>query len=221
MSLRYPTSFAEHTTPLPFGLGARADEAMYELATRHLSVHTGLTADYAKAIGRIAQQPTIQEYCINDSTKRFASPDSTEAWLQKGDDSLRAYGRGVFLLLHEDSEHEVRLAGYGWTGPETSPHVPGSKVTFALRLNESFQGMRAARPFTDLILAGSAALYGASGIWLEAWGSNTRATSTYERAGFIHHPDATEYAVRPSMRFSPQVPDIRLYMSLPDELITN
>ena len=221
MSLHYPTSFAEHTTPLPFGLSTRADEAMCELASRNLSVHTGLTVDYAKAIGRIAQQPTVREYCINDSNKRFANPESTKAWLQKGDDTLQSYGRGVFLLLHENGEHTVNLAGYGWTGPETSPRIPDGKVTFAIRMNESFQGMKAARLFTDLILAGSAALYGAGGIWLEAWGSNTRATSTYERAGFVLHPNATEYAVRPSIRFGSEVPDIRLYMSLPDELIAS
>lgn len=221
MSLHYPTQFAEQTTPLPFGLGVRADEAMCELASRHLTVHTGLTTEFARAIGSIAQQRTIQEYCRNDAAKRFTNIESTATWLRKGDDTLRAFGRGVFLLLHEDSEHTTKLAGYGWTGPELSARLPGGKVTFAVRMNEAFQGMGAARPFTNLIVAGSAALYGARDIWLEAWGSNTRATSAYERVGFVHHPEATEYALRPSLRYNSDVPDVRLYMSLPDEMLTS
>lgn len=220
MGLQYPDTFAEHTTPLPLDkMGTRAADAAAELALHGFEVHTGLTPEHAKSMSLIAQQPSIREYCPNDSTNQFATPESTDAWLREGDETLHMYGRGVFLLLHWGDADTAQLAGYGWTGPEASDRVPGGQVTFAVRMNEAFQGNRAARPFTTLILAGSAALYGAKSVWLEAWGSNTRATRTYEDAGFLHHPDASEFAVRPSVKHGPQVPDVRLFMSVPDELL--
>lgn len=220
MPLHYPTSFAESTAPLPSNLGDQATEAAAQLAEHGFVVHAGLTPEYAGVISQIARQAAIREYCPKDATEsRFGTPESAAQWLKKGDEKLRTYGRGMFVLLHQTAG-EPEVAGYGWTGPEASDHVPGGQVTFAVRMNEAFQGMRAARPFTTLIVAGSAALYGAEGVWLEAWASNIRATSTYERAGFVRHPEATtSIDQRPSLRRGRVLPDARLYMSFPDRLL--
>jgi ribosomal protein S18 acetylase RimI-like enzyme len=217
--MNYPVTFAEHTTPLPININTRASEAVAKLAWHGFAVHTGLTPEFVDAITDVSQQISIREHCPRDAEDRFASHASAEAWLQKGNETMQAYGRGVFLLLHKGRTDISQLAGYGWTGPESSTQIPEGKVTFAIRMNEAFQGMGAARSFTTLIVAGSAALYGAESIWLEAWGSNCRATSIYERAGFMHHPEATEMAERQSVRHGGLITDIRVYMSYPDELL--
>lgn len=120
----------------------------------------------------------------------------------------------MFLLLHRDENSGRNLAGYGWAGAKTTDRVPGGATTFSIRIGAAHQGKGLAKPFCRLIVAGSAALYGARNMWLETWQSNSGAVYVYKTIGF------QQVAERPDMRPAADgrtVPDTRLFMSLPDE----
>lgn len=135
----------------------------------------------AGAISVAANQRHIREFCPKDPTsKRFGTEESTEAWLQKNG------GRGVFLLGKVmASGSGMRLAGYGWEGPEENSRVPEGKTTFAVRITDEGRGMHAGVDFTRVIVAAGSMLYGARDIWLETYGGNPGATGIYTEAGFV------------------------------------
>jgi len=203
----FPDGFMEATQKLPeVRLGEAGTQAVQKLASQGYEVHVGLTPEFAEAVSIMAREPSIREYCPRDSGERFSDRASTERWLSKK--------RSMFLLLKR-TDDKLSLAGYGWSGAGSSPHVPGG-ITFAIRIGKAGRGQGLSTPFSWLIVAGSAILYGARDIWLETWATNAGAVHVYHKIGFI------TVAEKPDERLLPDggaVPDIRVYMSLPNELL--
>lgn len=205
----FPIDFVDATRPL------RAEEfdekgaaAISKLADRGYEVHVGLTQEIAEQIVQMALEPNIREYCPNDCSQRFKDMAAIAQWLTKR--------RAVFVLLQRDNNDKLTLAGYGWAGDGTSPHVSGGETTFAIRIGEIGQGQGLASSYAWLIVAGSAALYHAKDFWLETWGSNAGAVHTYHKIGF--KDVAHEAAQRPTSAGG-LVDDTRVYMSLDNELL--
>jgi len=158
----------------------------------------------------MARDPLIGQYCYKDPTEaRFADEPSIERWLAKDG------GRAMILLTEMGSG---AMVGYGWTGPGTSEHAPDSETTFAMRLGEPARGKGLAKPFTRTILDASSILYGARGIWLEAWASNGPAVHSYEGVGFIA-TNVTD-AVRETVD-GEKIGDQRITMLLPNYRLPN
>lgn len=204
----FPDKFAEATRLLPDGLGPAGAEAAQQLADRGYEVQLGLTPESAREISTMALEPSICEYCPRDSGERFTDLESAGRWLSKG--------RAIFLLLKRSDSGQLKLAGYGWSGAGSSPHVPDGQITFALRIGETGQGQGLATPFSQLILFASAVLYGAKNIWLETWASNGGAVHVYHKIGF------TDVAEAPDQRLLPDggtTADTRIYMSLSNDLL--
>lgn len=227
--------FANEVAPLPNQLDAAANSARRRLMEKGFVVGAGLTRSYAGAISVMAKQPHIEEMCPRDARTRFATEETTADWLGKGG------GRNVFLLLKNAGSTGLRLAGYGWTGAESNPVVPGGETTFAVRIGNEGRGQRAASDFSRLIIAGSAALYGTKRTWLETYQGNSSAVGAYLSAGFepfIDHDGqpVTKITARPTLHEpgtiingqevyldqsgdTPKnmVADVRCYMVYPDE----
>jgi ribosomal protein S18 acetylase RimI-like enzyme len=129
---------------------------------------------------------------------------ATEQWLTKQ--------RAVFLLMDQGGQ----LAGYGWVGASESELVPGGETTFALRIGEAGQGQGLATPYTQAMLTGAAALFGAKQFWLETWASNQGAVHVYHKVGFV---DVAQVSGERPTTSGGMVADTRLYMSLPDGLV--
>ena len=202
----FPSTFAVATKPLSSAEFAACDRLLIkQLADKGYEVHPGLTREFANTISRMCLQPSIKEYCPNDSGKRFADRAAAQHWLAKG--------RGVFLLLKRLENGRLELVGYGWAGKASSSQVPNGQTTFALRIGEAGQGQGLAAPFARLIVAAAAKLYGAQDLWLETWGSNGGAVHVYHKIGF------QTVAEQPGQRPTPggsTVADTRVYMSLPN-----
>ena len=204
----FPTTFTDETVPLDETLFNDADVVLLrELIGKGYELHTGLTLAYANEISKMCQQPAIKEYCPNDAGKRFTDRYAAEHWASKG--------REVFLLLKKDGE-KLNLAGYGWTGPETSQQIPGGEITFAPRIGEGSQGQGLSSPYSRLIIAATHALYNVQNFWLETWASNGAAVHVYHKLGFSDVKQ--EEGERPTLGGG-QVKDVRIYMSLPNELL--
>ncbi len=204
----FPTEFSQHTKPvMADGLNKAAKEALQELADKGYQVRYGLTDEYANNIAKMALEPSIKEYCPNDCGERFASLGATESWLAKG--------RVAFLLLQSKS-NKLELVGYGWAGAGTSLHVPDGETTFALRIGEVGQGQGLATPFARLIINSSAAMYDAKNFWLETWHSNGGAVHIYHKLGFENVDETADERLTAD---GGKVPDTRLYMSLPNNLL--
>jgi ribosomal protein S18 acetylase RimI-like enzyme len=205
----FPDTFSESTQSVPeASLGDKGLEAIQKLAERGYEVHAGLTPEFAQAISAMALEPSIREYCPKDSGERFADQASTERWLSKK--------RGTFLLLKRADDGSLSLVGYGWVGAGSNSRIPGGETTFALRVGEAGQGQGLATPFSWLIVAASAALYGAKNMWLETWLSNGGAVHIYHKIGFV---DVAEQPDKRSVPGGEAVDDTRVYMSLPNELL--
>ncbi len=200
----FPTEFNQHLEILDANQldrdGQRAVRAMYDMG---FDVTAGVLESDVDHITAIAQQHGVREYCPNDATKRFGSKAMMESWLTKNG------GRGMFILRAAGV-----VAGYGWTGPERSDALPETTTTFAVRLSEhaGATGRGLGSLFTTAIVSGSMALYGAEGIGLETWGSNTKAVRSYLRSGA--ELVSTQDDVRPTWVSgnSEQRQDIRLFM---------
>jgi ribosomal protein S18 acetylase RimI-like enzyme len=205
----FPSTFAEVTRALPAaGLGEKATQAIQQLAGKGYEVHTGLTEEFAQAIARMTQEPSIRLYCPRDAGERFTDQAATERWLAKE--------RAVFLLLKRADDGSLGLAGYGWAGAGTTSQVPGGEITFAIRVGEAGQGQGLATPFAWLIVAASAASYGAKNMWLETWASNGGAVHIYHKIGFV---TVAEVPGKRAVPDSGPADDIRVYMSLANELL--
>lgn len=212
----FPTTFAEQVELLEPGIGQRGDAALARLYDRGFRVGVGLTEYFAGAIGCMGYQKGIREYCPKDSTeKRFKSVGSTAEWLQKGG------GRGMFLLLQGEGR-TASLEGYGWTGVEPCKELPDHPITSAYRIGERFQGQGYGRDFVQVVVSGTHTLFApGEGIGLETWKSNP-AAGLYPKVGFVLVAEAPTYDLRPTldpMVEGGQVPDRRLFMGYPNELL--
>ncbi|HUY85031.1 MAG TPA: hypothetical protein VMU97_00785 [Candidatus Dormibacteraeota bacterium] len=203
----FPDKFDESTRPLPAELGQAGTEAVQKLAERGYEIQVGLTPALADQILTMSQEPSIREYCPKDCSQRFADRTSAERWLEKK--------RAVFVLLKKEGDG-LSLAGYGWAGPASSSHVPGGVNTFAVRIGEVGQGQGLAAPFSWLIIAGSAVLYGARDFWLETWASNGGAVHIYHKIGFETVDEQVDDRLT---RDSQKISDTRVYMSLSNQLL--
>jgi ribosomal protein S18 acetylase RimI-like enzyme len=205
----FPTGFSNSTKPLEADkLDEKGRGAARRLAAQGYEVHLGLTPDFAGAIAAMALEPAIREYCPKDATERFTDQAATEHWLSKR--------RAVFLLLKRDDKDVLHLVGYGWAGPGTSVQVPEGQTTFALRVGEAGQGQGLAEPFSWLIVAATAILYGARNFWLETWASNGAAVHVYHKLDFETVSEVP--SERPTAN-GQKVADTRVYMDLSDQLL--
>lgn len=206
-----PTTVTDQAINLPIDSIADKDRGMIDrLLAGGYQVQIGLTPQITQAIIAMAQEPAIKEFCPNDFGKRFASPEAAQQWVAKG--------RAVFALLAADANTGLRLAGYGWVGPETSKAVPAGRSTFALRIGQADQGKGLAAPFAWSIIAGGTLLYGLKDFWLETWGSNGGAVHNYEKIGFEAINEKLDE--RPTLQASVGVVyDNRIYMLLPNDLL--
>lgn len=204
----FPVTFAARTTPLEESWLQGDDlQVLHDLYAKGFEIHTGLTPELAEAIYTMSLQPSIKEYCPNDSAKRFDGQEATGNWLAKG--------RCAFSLFKRDGS-ELSLVGYGWSGRETSQHVPGGETTFALRIGEQGQGQGLATPFARIVVAATATMFSARNFWLETWESNGAAVHIYHKLGF---EDVTQETGSRPTADGETVEDTRLYMSLPDNLL--
>lgn len=204
----FPDKLDETARPLLTDLGQAGAEAVQKLSENGYEVRLGLTPEFARAISTMAQEPSIREYCPRDSGERFTDLRSAERWLAKG--------RAMFLLLKRSDGGQLKLAGYGWSGAESSPRVPDGQITFALRIGEAGQGQGLATPFSQVILSATAVLYGAKNIWLETWASNGGAVHVYHKLGFTDVAEASDQRLLPD---GGTTADTRIYMSLPNDLL--
>lgn len=199
----FPKSFAQAAQTLnPEDLTDEANTALQDLHDKGYDVLLGLTEDYAVVIRQMCQQPSIKEYCPNDAGRRFADRAATEKWLSKG--------RAAFLLVRTDTKE---LAGYGWSGPELSQHVPGAEATFAIRIGEADQGKGLSTPYLRVIVGATQAMFGAAKIWLETWASDAAASHIYKKIGF---EEVDQMADKRPAADGQAVDDTRMYMTLPD-----
>lgn len=214
----FPTGFANelyHVTPTD--IAKRHSHTVQGLEAEGFVVGAGLRPSDVPALTEIAGQAGTLEFCPNDLAKRWTDEDTARAQLAKGG------GRAVFQLIRKQDE---ALAGYGWVGllseDDTERQLTGMPYTFALRINEEMRGRGLAKPFSRLIVAGAMGLYGARGIGLETWASNTRAVGAYLGAEAV--TVAHRNAVRPTLDLSrpheiiegkPHVHDTRVYMKYP------
>lgn len=207
----FPTDLAEVSSPLNVSLfNGREAEMLEQLSSAGFEIRLGLTRAYCEAIRMMCLQPSIKEYCPNDSGVRFHDDIMTEEWLKKG--------RCVFLLTKksDDTGKEPELVGYGWSGPGETSHVPGGKVTVAPRIGEGGQGHGLGTPFCWLIVAATAVLYEARDFWLETWESNGAAVHIYGKLNFVEVD--REASSRPTADGG-SVDDIRLFMTLDNSLL--
>lgn len=205
----FPTDFASYSTVIQKGLGPRGDEAIDFLASKGFVVLDGFTEKLAEEVMEIAKQPHIKEYCPRDCMpERFGSIEATKQWLGKG--------HAMFILAKDLGNENYQAVGYGWTGPKTTPEIPGGKTTFALRIGEVGVGQKLAVPFSQVILSATKQIYGGEHFWLETWASNGAGVHTYKKLGFV------EVSTKPGQRPTASgelVDDERVYMSLPDDLL--
>lgn len=204
----FPGDLSDAASPLPQRLGRHGDEAVNKLTEKGYEVRMGLTPELADQIFTMSHEPSIREYCYRDLEQRFADRKAAKHWLQQK-------RRAVFVLLKKGSD-TLELAGYGWAGPSSNPHVPGSEVTFAVRVGESHQGRGLAAPFSWLIVAATAVTFDAQNFWLETWASNAGAIHVYHKLGF---QDAAKEPSRRRTARGGEVSDTRIYMSLPNDLL--
>ena len=199
----FPTAYSASTDAVKASdLDEAGKVALKRLNDQGYELRHGLTPGYADAIKELVTQPSICTYCLKDSTSRFCDRDTTAVWLRKG--------RAVFLLIEQLSGE---VAGYAWTGPETTEHIPEGKVTVALRVSESFQGRGLAAPYLQSVVSATKALYDADDFWLESWESNAGAVHVYKKTGFTSVLDI--YGNR-TLKDGGSTPDTRVYMVLGD-----
>ena len=204
----FPENFDSVTQPLlPENLGEAGAQAVKLLHEKGYEVHSGLTAEFAEQILLMSRETSIHEYCPKDQSERFANHSATKNWLSKK--------RAMFLLLKKVN-NGVQLAGYGWSGAGHSSEVPGGATTFALRIGEAHQGQGLAAPFSQAIIAATAAQYGAKDFWLETWASNSGAVHVYHKVGFVN---VAEQPGERQQSNGEKVSDTRIYMSLPNSLL--
>jgi hypothetical protein len=206
--LTYPNTLAPNLQFLlpGRGLGERADVSLEALHQRGFVAAVGLTARHATTTAVMAHEPHVVEFCPNDKETRFPA-EKVKKWIGKGG------GRG-FVAIYDVPENkgaslrisdvacltdeDVAQNAWGWSGFETSPHIPGVNVTTAYRVGAAGRQLayerrtgpedkfKLGKPLGELVIATAVDLYGAdpSKIWLETWKSNRVAVGLYEAIGF-------------------------------------
>jgi len=210
----FPTTFADKPVHLQRNgfYDIQSNDALRQLSEIDLVVVAGITPADVPQMANIATQDGVREFCPKDIASRWGDVNMAEAQLKKGG------GRAAFLLKEVLTD---AVAGYGWTGHEPCDELPGYPVTFAVRLHEDYRGKHLAAPFSRVIVAGSMALYGARGIGLETWASNTGAVRSYLASGA--ELVTTRDDVRPTLKPEPgdidgKRRDVRLFMKWPHTL---
>jgi len=174
----YQTEFVPNVEPLPSQINQK------ELNAKGLYVVQGLTRGLAIQLSDRSQEPAILDFTPNDYIRpdndkpgRFFDVNAAIRWIAKC--------RLVIPLVTADET----LMGIGWMGPEKpsdgEPEIPGALTTFAIRIYEGATGRRNCLPYINAILEAHDEAYGNDGVWLESWGDNSRALSSYGHAGFI------------------------------------
>ncbi|MFI5271186.1 MAG: GNAT family N-acetyltransferase [Candidatus Saccharimonadales bacterium] len=186
-------------------LSDNAKSCAETLRSKGYKVVHGITKEYASKVAELTKQPSIREYCPKDNSERFKDLESMEHWLEKG--------RAFYMLIWTDSEGNKEVAGYGWLGSRTNPHIPGGETTFSLRISELHQGKGLAAPFSVLILEAGKKTYSTPNLWLEAWKSNAGAVHIYHKLGFLDV--AEEQEMRPTAKGG-TISDTRMYMKYPE-----
>jgi hypothetical protein len=223
--VNFPKTLANTVEILEPGIGELGDVALRRLHERGYRVATGLTEHYVGAIGLMAWQPHIREYCPKDYKERFRPLEAAEEWVGKGEKGIE--GRGTFLLLSQTLTKAGRLGypleAYGWTGWEPCPQLPDHPITSAYRTGEP-AGRHLGEDFGLVVVHATNALYApGENIGLETWQSNKRAVEMYKRIGFVlqmnegQQPELRE-TLDPNAE-NGKVLDTRLYMAYPPELL--
>jgi ribosomal protein S18 acetylase RimI-like enzyme len=189
----FPTTFNDQLTKL----------FAPEMEAKGFELWSGLTPEYVPQMLTLADQPTIREYCPEDTSRRFKDRTSAEEWLTRK--------RGTFLLTHTEAGGLIQLAAYGWSGTKVSSHIAGGEMTFSIRISENYQGQGLASLFSAAIISNTKEIYGAGHVWLETWQSNSAAVHIYHKMGF--HDVDQQAAERPTATGG-TVADTRLYMTL-------
>jgi len=182
--------------------------ALSTLREKGYTIGVGLPEDMIGSIRKMAQESSIQEYCLNDSTNRFKNKAAAAHWL--------SHGRVVFLLFRQTENGKKELAGYGWVGTKTHSRVAGGQATFAVRIGEAHQGLGLATPYTRAMLDAAIRVFDFNHLWLEAWASNANAIHVYQKLGLRVVAEQSDTRIRPN---GEQVPDNRLYMELAGPLL--
>ena len=166
---------------------------------RTLSVLRGHNERLVNQLIEKSTQPHIADElaCPRDAKSRFASPESFDAWLHKGE------GRSPYFLTGEDGD----LAGIVWFGPEKAPESIASdsetdpNYTFAVRIYEGYTGKGSAKEFIKACLCDyvsqlleSGKLEGLRGIHLETNVANKGAEHLYNAVGWreVHRTDGND-----------------------------
>lgn len=195
----FPTTFTDvYYLDLSVAVGAE-QTALRSLAEKGFVVQLGLAPEDVPALQALSIQTSVLKYCPKDCTERFKDLPTIQKWLEKE--------RLAFLLKEQSTG---ALAGVAWTGPGTSPHIAGGKLTGGVRLSEDFQGLGLATPFLSVVLEHTKAYYSSDQMWFECWQSNAGAVHIYQKLGF------EIVQTEPSHRPTPEgtTPDVRLYMKL-------
>lgn len=197
----FPTSLATAAQFLmPDGVNEATNAAVQTLAEKGFAVQVGITVPDIPALQALSVQASILKYCPKDCTERFKDEPTIRRWMQK---------ERLTFLLKESATGE--LAGIAWTGPGTSPHISGGKLTGGIRLSEHFQGHGLATPFLDVVLEYTRHEYSADLLWFECWQSNAGALHIYQKLGFQVVKTESGQRLTPD---GTTTPDTRVYMTL-------
>ena len=131
----------------------------------------GWNDEIAKQLVELSRQPHILDTTPNDAVKRFASPETAQAWHD-------THKRTVYTIGNN------AVAGLIWFGAATSQHVPGD-YTFAIRMYSEARGKHLARPFMNASQADFRDTHNYDDeIWLDTLETNHTAIALYEKVGY-------------------------------------
>ncbi|MBL8121655.1 hypothetical protein JNM87_02820 [Candidatus Saccharibacteria bacterium] len=212
----FPDKFVEKPEPLERAIGDKGDLALARLENRGFTVATGLTRYFAGAIGIMAQQQHIIEFCPKDATaERFMTEATTERFLaSKG-------GLAMFLLLSQVIENadalSGRLEGYAWAEYSPCDELPNNPIASIYRIGANAKGKGIAKDFVQTVVSATHTLFAPNeGIGLQVWRSNF-AVRIYEEIGFTHQPsNNTQPQYRPTLDPNAEnglMQDTRLFMA--------
>lgn len=164
-----------------------------ELNDRGIVAARGVTPQLAGALGVVAHQKHILEYC-EDEPLRFGTSNRTAEWNEQGREAFSFHqvdgykGESLkYVDIANLTEADLMLLAYGWSGPKPSPTIPGANVTVACRTTELGRGQHLATPLLKFVVGATIKLHSdidPENTWLTAYESNELATLTYKRHGF-------------------------------------
>lgn len=201
---KFPTTLGSEPSYVSSdSLGPSGKVALQSLHEKGYHIQIGILEADIPQLQALSLQASIRKYCPKDCTERFKDEPTVKKWLTK---------KRLVFLLKEKSTSEV--AGIAWTGPGTSSHIPGGKLTGGVRLSEEHQGKGLAAPFLRAELEYTQNEYSAELLWFECWESNAGAAHIYQKIGF--EVVNTETAERPTPS-GPSEQDTRIYMRFTHE----